>query len=204
MVLRLCRILSICHKGYFIMQKKTLKLAIIGAVIFVLTVMCTAVAVRHMVLTEVRSAETADLTKPEEVLAVVEEENEPVIDKSFQEDPEWQAENERLLNEQAQENGDDWIRIQLHRQGNIAIAEFTAKQSGLVVNEIRINDDTCGMDQGGYLVMDGGFRIPKTFGNEMKIGESNRAAVRGNNCRFGNIFNATIYTNKGNWTTTFQ
>ena len=118
------------------MQKKTLKLAIIGAVIFVLTVMCTAVAVRHMVLTEVRSAETADLTKPEEVLAVVEEENEPVIDKSFQEDPEWQAENERLLNEQAQENGDDWIRIQLHRQGN--------------------------------------------------------------------IFNATIYTNKGNWTTTFQ
>ena len=88
MVLRLCRILSICHKGYFIMQEKTLKLAIIGAVLFVLTVMCTAVAVRHMVLTEVRSAETADLTKPEEVLAVVEEENEPVIDKSFQEDPE--------------------------------------------------------------------------------------------------------------------
>lgn len=50
------------------MQKKTLKLAIIGTVLFVLTVMCTAVAVRHMVLTEVRSAETADLTKPEEVL----------------------------------------------------------------------------------------------------------------------------------------
>ena len=155
------------------MQKKTLKLAIIGVVLFVLTVMCTAVAVRHMVLTEVRSAETADLTKPEEVLAVVEEENEPVIDKSFQEDP---------TEQQVQENGDDWIRIQLHRQGNIAIAEFTAKQSGLVVNEIRFNDDTCGMDKGGYLVMDGGFRMPKTFGNEMKIGESNRAAVRGNNC----------------------
>ena len=186
------------------MQKKTLKLAIIGAVLFVLTVMCTAVAVRHMVLTEVRSAETADLTKPEEVLAVVEEENEPVIDKSFQEDPEWQAENERLLNEQAQENGDDWIRIQLHRQGSIAIAEFTAKQSGLVVDEIRFNDGNCGMDEGGYLVMDGAFYMPKTFGNEMKIGESNGAAVHGNNCRFDNIYNATIYTNKGNWTTTFQ
>lgn len=66
------------------MRKKTRKLAIIGAVLFVLrlaiigavlivlTVMCTAVAVRYMELTEVRSAETADLTKPEEVLAVVE------------------------------------------------------------------------------------------------------------------------------------